>query len=178
MIPRSNDRIRVDTSVPDTLFHSPAVLAHRLAKVDQFGGGRLLIGLGQGRMTQESTAAGIPPACHGADVAAADDRALMIQRSQQNGVEPGGATSFHPQVHLRVTPPDPASPSLPASQPPTGSEGLGHGERRWNPTSRRGGMNVDANGGRAVDRRPLGSPAARPRAAGRVSGVCASVLGR
>jgi alkanesulfonate monooxygenase SsuD/methylene tetrahydromethanopterin reductase-like flavin-dependent oxidoreductase (luciferase family) len=74
MIPRSDDRIRVDTSVLDTLFHSPAVLACRLAKVDQFGGGgRLLIGLGQGWMTQESTAAGIPPACRGADVAAADD---------------------------------------------------------------------------------------------------------
>jgi alkanesulfonate monooxygenase SsuD/methylene tetrahydromethanopterin reductase-like flavin-dependent oxidoreductase (luciferase family) len=73
MIPRSNDRSRVDTSVVDTLFHSPAVLAHRLAKVDQLGGGRLLIGLGQGRMTQESTAAGTPPACRGADVAAADD---------------------------------------------------------------------------------------------------------
>lgn len=73
MIPRSSDRIRVDTSVLDTLFHSPTVLAHRLAKVDQVGGGRLLIGLGQGWMTQESTAAGIPPACRGADVAAADD---------------------------------------------------------------------------------------------------------
>jgi alkanesulfonate monooxygenase SsuD/methylene tetrahydromethanopterin reductase-like flavin-dependent oxidoreductase (luciferase family) len=72
MIPRSNHRIRVDTSVLDTLFHSPAVLARRLAKVRQLGGGRLLIGLGQGWMTQESTAAGIPSACRGADVRAGE----------------------------------------------------------------------------------------------------------
>jgi alkanesulfonate monooxygenase SsuD/methylene tetrahydromethanopterin reductase-like flavin-dependent oxidoreductase (luciferase family) len=85
VIPRPNDRIRLDTSVLDTLFHSPAVLARRLAKLDQLSGGRRLIGLGQGWMTQEFTAAGIPPARRGAGFAAAHDMALLTQRLQQKG---------------------------------------------------------------------------------------------
>jgi len=36
------------TSVLDTLFHSPVVLARRLATLDRLSGGRLLVGLGQG----------------------------------------------------------------------------------------------------------------------------------
>jgi alkanesulfonate monooxygenase SsuD/methylene tetrahydromethanopterin reductase-like flavin-dependent oxidoreductase (luciferase family) len=176
VIPRPNDRIRLDTSVLDTLFHSPAVLARRLAKLDRLSGGRRLIGLGQGWMTQEFTAAGIPPARRGAGFAAAHDMALLTQRLQQKGVEPGGANGFHPQVHFRVTPPDPATPSLLASHPPTtGRKGLGPGERRVAGTLR-GGMNVDANGGRAVDRRPLGSGEIPPPVAGRVGEVGSLVL--
>jgi hypothetical protein len=34
---------------------------------------------------------------------------------RRTGVPPGGAARFHPQVHLRVMPPTPASPSLPAN---------------------------------------------------------------
>jgi len=34
--------------VLDTLFHSPVVLARRLATLDRLSGGRLLVGLGQG----------------------------------------------------------------------------------------------------------------------------------
>jgi alkanesulfonate monooxygenase SsuD/methylene tetrahydromethanopterin reductase-like flavin-dependent oxidoreductase (luciferase family) len=61
MIPSLSDRIRLDASVLDRLFHSPAVPARRLAKLDQLSGGRLLIRMGQGWMMQDFTAAGIPP---------------------------------------------------------------------------------------------------------------------
>jgi probable F420-dependent oxidoreductase len=59
-------RIRLGTSVIDTLFQSPIVLARRLATLDRLSGGRLLIGLGQGWMAQEFTAAGVPPKRRGA----------------------------------------------------------------------------------------------------------------
>jgi alkanesulfonate monooxygenase SsuD/methylene tetrahydromethanopterin reductase-like flavin-dependent oxidoreductase (luciferase family) len=58
--------IRLGTSVLDTLFHSPVVLARRLATVDRLSGGRLLAGLGQGWMAQEFTATGVPPRRRGA----------------------------------------------------------------------------------------------------------------
>ena len=59
-------RIRLGTSVLDTLFHSPVGLARRLATLDRLSGGRLLVGLGQGWMTQEFVAAGVPTARRGA----------------------------------------------------------------------------------------------------------------
>jgi probable F420-dependent oxidoreductase len=59
-------RIRLGTSVIDALFQSPVVLARRLATLDRLSGGRLLIGLGQGWMAQEFTAAGVPPTRRGA----------------------------------------------------------------------------------------------------------------
>jgi probable F420-dependent oxidoreductase len=59
-------RIQLGTSVLDTLFHSPVVLARRLATLDRFSGGRLLIGLGQGWMAQEFRAAGVPWSRRGA----------------------------------------------------------------------------------------------------------------
>jgi hypothetical protein len=119
MIPRPNDRIRLDISVLDTLFHSPAALARRLAKLDQLSWGRLLIRLGQGWMMRSSprqasrrrAAAPASPPCM--------TWPLMTQRLRQKGVEPGGANSFHPWVHLRVTPPDLASPRLLVNHPPT-----------------------------------------------------------
>jgi probable F420-dependent oxidoreductase len=59
-------RIRLGTSVLDTLFHPPVVLARRLATLDRLSGGRLLVGLGQGWMAQEFVAAGVPTARRGA----------------------------------------------------------------------------------------------------------------
>jgi probable F420-dependent oxidoreductase len=59
-------RIRLATSVIDALFHSPVILARRLATLDRFSGGRLVVGLGQGWMPQEFTAAGVPPTRRGA----------------------------------------------------------------------------------------------------------------
>lgn len=59
-------RIRLGTSVLDALFQSPVVLARRLATLDRLSGGRLLAGLGQGWMSQEFEAAGVPMARRGA----------------------------------------------------------------------------------------------------------------
>jgi len=52
-------RILLGTSVLDTLFQSPIILARRLATLDQLSDGRLVVGLGQGWMDQEFEAAGV-----------------------------------------------------------------------------------------------------------------------
>jgi probable F420-dependent oxidoreductase len=54
------DRIKLGTSVVDALFHPPVVLARRYATLDQFSGGRVIAGVGQGWMPQEFETAGIP----------------------------------------------------------------------------------------------------------------------
>src|SRR4029453_8074643 len=59
-------RITLGTSVLDALFHSPIILARRLATLDRLSEGRLVVGLGQGWMPQEFEAAGIPMARRGA----------------------------------------------------------------------------------------------------------------
>ncbi|MEV0237249.1 TIGR03619 family F420-dependent LLM class oxidoreductase [Nonomuraea sp. NPDC050786] len=58
--------IRLGTSVVDALFHSPVVLAKRLATLDRLSGGRAMIGLGQGWMQQEFEATGTPVRRRGA----------------------------------------------------------------------------------------------------------------
>lgn len=60
------NRIRLGTSVLAALFHNPVVLARRIATLDRLSGGRLLVGLGQGWMSQEFEAAGVPMARRGA----------------------------------------------------------------------------------------------------------------
>ena len=52
-------RITLGTSVLDGLFHSPVILARRLATLDQLSAGRLVVGIGQGWMEQEFEAAGV-----------------------------------------------------------------------------------------------------------------------
>src|SRR5436190_1202072 len=52
-------RISLGTSVLDALFHSPVILARRLATLDQLSEGRLVVGRGQGWMPQEFEAAGV-----------------------------------------------------------------------------------------------------------------------
>jgi probable F420-dependent oxidoreductase len=60
------DRIKLGTSVIDALFHVPVVLARRLATLDQFCGGRLIVGLGQGWAEDEFLTANVPPKRRGA----------------------------------------------------------------------------------------------------------------
>jgi hypothetical protein len=55
------ERIRLGTSVVDALFHPPVVLAKRYATLDRLSGGRVIAGLGQGWMAQESRVAGVAP---------------------------------------------------------------------------------------------------------------------
>jgi probable F420-dependent oxidoreductase len=59
-------RIKLGTSVIDALLHPPVVLARRFATLDQFSGGRVIAGLGQGWMPQEFEAANVPMSRRGA----------------------------------------------------------------------------------------------------------------
>lgn len=59
-------RILLGTSVLDALFQSPVILARRIATLDRLSGGRLIAGLGQGWMSQEFEAAGVPMSRRGA----------------------------------------------------------------------------------------------------------------
>jgi probable F420-dependent oxidoreductase len=47
------ERIQLGTSIINVFFHVPVVLARRLATLDQFSGGRVLAGIGQGWMKEE-----------------------------------------------------------------------------------------------------------------------------
>ena len=47
------ERIRLGTSIVNALLHPPVVLARRFATLDQFSGGRVIAGLGQGWVPQE-----------------------------------------------------------------------------------------------------------------------------
>lgn len=60
------ERVALGTSVLDGLFHSPVLLARRLATLDRLCRGRLLAGVGQGWMSQEFEAAGVPMTRRGA----------------------------------------------------------------------------------------------------------------
>ena len=53
-------RITLGTSVIDVLLHTPVVLARRFATLDQFSGGRVIAGFGQGWMPQEFATANVP----------------------------------------------------------------------------------------------------------------------
>jgi probable F420-dependent oxidoreductase len=100
-------RITLGTSVIDALFHPPAVLARRVATLDQLSGGRTLVGLGQGWMPQEFALVGVPQkrkgagfdehiaamrAAWGPDPVRFDGRFYQIPESQINPkpVRPGG----------------------------------------------------------------------------------------
>jgi probable F420-dependent oxidoreductase len=54
------ERVKLGTSVVDALFHVPALLARRYATLDQFSGGRVIAGIGQGWMPQEFETANVP----------------------------------------------------------------------------------------------------------------------
>ncbi|WP_327107093.1 TIGR03619 family F420-dependent LLM class oxidoreductase [Nonomuraea glycinis] len=59
-------RIALSTNIINPLFHPPVVLARRLATLDQFSGGRVLAGFGQGWLPQEFATAGVPMKRRGA----------------------------------------------------------------------------------------------------------------
>lgn len=58
--------IRLGTSVLDPLFQNPVVLARRLATLDRLSDGRLVVGVGQGWMSEEFAATGVPMKRRGA----------------------------------------------------------------------------------------------------------------
>ncbi len=53
-------RIKLATGIIDMLYQNPLILANRLAALDQFSHGRLLLGLGVGHSKDEYDAAGVP----------------------------------------------------------------------------------------------------------------------
>lgn len=53
-------RITLGTSIISALLHTPVVLARRLATLDQFSGGRVIAGFGQGSIPQEFATANVP----------------------------------------------------------------------------------------------------------------------
>jgi probable F420-dependent oxidoreductase len=92
-------RIKLGTSVIDALLHPPVVLARRFATLDQFSGGRVIAGLGQGWMPQEFETANVPMkrmgagmddivaamrACWGPDPVAYEGRFYRIAPSEIN----------------------------------------------------------------------------------------------
>jgi probable F420-dependent oxidoreductase len=93
------DRVKLGTSIIDALLHPAAVLAKRFATLDQFSGGRVVAGLGQGWMPQEFAAANVPMsrigagldevvaamrACWGPDPVAYDGKFTRIAESEIN----------------------------------------------------------------------------------------------
>ena len=60
------ERLRLGTSVIDALFHTPAMLARRLATLDALSDGRVVAGLGQGYSPEEFEAANVPIGRRGA----------------------------------------------------------------------------------------------------------------
>lgn len=53
-------RIKLGSSVIDAFFHAPVVLARRIATLDHFSQGRLIVGLGQGWLKDEFETANVP----------------------------------------------------------------------------------------------------------------------
>src|SRR5947209_3557615 len=58
-IAAKTERIALGTSIINVFFHVPVVLARRLATLDQFSGGRVIAGLGQGWMKEEFDTANV-----------------------------------------------------------------------------------------------------------------------
>ncbi|MFS8095510.1 LLM class flavin-dependent oxidoreductase [Lentzea alba] len=59
-------KIRLGTSIIDALFHVPVALGRQLATLDQFSGGRLIVGLGQGWSAEEFATSNVPMRRRGA----------------------------------------------------------------------------------------------------------------
>jgi probable F420-dependent oxidoreductase len=93
------ERVKLGTSIVDALLHPAAILAKRFATLDQFSGGRVVAGLGQGWMPQEFAAANVPMsrigagldevvaamrACWGPDPVSYDGRFTQIAESEVN----------------------------------------------------------------------------------------------
>jgi alkanesulfonate monooxygenase SsuD/methylene tetrahydromethanopterin reductase-like flavin-dependent oxidoreductase (luciferase family) len=60
------ERIKLGTSVLNSLLQSPLLLARRFATLDQLSGGRAVAGIGQGWMPEEYEASGVPMSRRGA----------------------------------------------------------------------------------------------------------------
>nr|WP_296069322.1 TIGR03619 family F420-dependent LLM class oxidoreductase [uncultured Actinoplanes sp.] len=103
-------RISLGTSVLDTLFQSPVILARRLATLDRLSGGRLIAGIGQGWMEQEFEAAGVSMRRRGAGF----EEHLLAMRAVW-GPDPVSFTGRHyriPEADIGPKPVRPGGPSV------------------------------------------------------------------
>ena len=112
------ERIKLGTSVVDSLFHPPVVLARRFATLDQFSGGRVIVGVGQGWMPQEFAAANVPMKRRGAGM---DDHiAAMRAVWGPDPVEYNGRFYQIPPSELNPKPAQERIPVLLGSVTPAG----------------------------------------------------------
>lgn len=95
-------RIQLGTSVLDTLFHPPVVLAKRIATLDLLSGGRAVFGLGQGWMPEEFAAVGTPMSRRGAGFE--DHLAAMRACWGPDPVEYAGPTYTIPRSEIGPKP--------------------------------------------------------------------------
>jgi len=112
------ERIKLGTSIIDALLHPAVVLAKRFATVDQFSGGRVVAGLGQGWMPQEFAAANVPEKRRGAGM---DDHiAAMRAVWGPDPVEYNGRFYQIPPSELNPKPAQERIPVLLGSVTPAG----------------------------------------------------------
>lgn len=105
----TTERLALGTSVLDGLFHPPVVLARRLATLDRLCDGRLLAGVGQGWMSEEFEAAGVPMSRRGAGF----DEQLRAMRAVW-GPDPVSFEGRHHRVPESEIGPKPVRPGGPA----------------------------------------------------------------
>jgi len=115
-------RVKLGTSVLTAPLHDPIQLARRLATLDRFSHGRVIVGLGQGWMREEYAAAGVPYRERGArleEVVAALRAAWAPDPVSYEG-------RYHriPPAHLDPKPDQPGGPRiLIGAAPPRPSTG-------------------------------------------------------
>lgn len=102
-------RVKLGTSVINALFHPPIVLARRFATLDQFSGGRVIAGLGQGWVSQEFDAVNIPMTRRGSglDDTVAAMRACwapdpVVYRGRFYTIEPSEVNPKPAQVRIPI----------------------------------------------------------------------------
>ncbi|GGQ49078.1 TIGR03619 family F420-dependent LLM class oxidoreductase [Couchioplanes azureus] len=102
--------LRLGTSVLTAPLHHPIPMARRLATLDRFSGGRLVVGLGQGWMRQEYEAAGVPFAQRGPRLE--DFVAALRAAWSPDPVSHDGPYYRIPPSHIDPKPHRPGGPQL------------------------------------------------------------------
>jgi probable F420-dependent oxidoreductase len=117
------ERVKLGTSVIDALLHPPVVLARRFATLDQFSGGRVIAGVGQGWMPQEFETANVPMARIGAGM----DEVVAAMRAcwGPDPVEYQGRFYRIPPSEVNPKPVQPRIPVLLGATTPAGARRAG-----------------------------------------------------
>jgi probable F420-dependent oxidoreductase len=101
-------RVTLGTSVLILPYRNPVVLAKMLATIDQLSGGRLIVGVGGGWMTEEFAALGTPFPARGK----VSDECLRLMRETWSHATVSFSGSYTSFQDMQVSPP-PAQPQLP-----------------------------------------------------------------